>query len=54
MDEAEFEGVAADLDHVVEEGAKAGQGVGRAEQGDVAALYCTVLYCTVLYLKRVT
>ena len=31
MDEAEFEGVAADLDHVVEEGAEAGQGVGRAE-----------------------
>ena len=46
MDKAEFECVAADLDHVVEEGAEAGQGVGRAEEGHVAVLYCTVLYCT--------
>ena len=51
MDEAEFEGVAADLDHVVEQGAEAGQGVGRAEEGVLycSVLYCTVLYCTVLY-----
>ena len=38
VDKAELEGVAPDLDHVVEEGAQASQGVGRAEQGHVAKL----------------
>ena len=38
MDEAEFEGVAPDLDQVVEEGAHSRQGVGGAEQGHVPEL----------------
>jgi hypothetical protein len=35
---AQLEGVAPDLYEVVEEGTAAGQGVGRAEQGDIAEL----------------
>ena len=38
MDEAELEGVAPDLDQVVEEGAEGGQRVGRGEEGHVAKL----------------
>ena len=38
VDEAELEGVAAHLNQVVEEGAEAGQWVGRAEQGHVTKL----------------
>ena len=38
MYEAELEGVPADLDQVVEEGAESGQRVGRREEGHVAEL----------------
>ena len=38
VDVAQLEGVAPDLDEVVEEGAEAGQGVGGAEESDIAEL----------------
>ena len=38
VDVAQLEGVTPDLDEVVEERAEAGQGVGGAEEGDVAKL----------------
>ena len=38
MDVAKFECVASNLDKVVEEGAEASEGVGRAEEGDVTKL----------------
>ena len=39
MDEAEFEGVTADFNEIVEESAEASQGVGGAEECDVSKLY---------------
>ena len=39
MDEAEFEGVTADFNEIVEESTEASQGVGGAEECDVSKLY---------------